>query len=77
MSEWQPIETAPVSPLTDDLPCYYRFTCLLSEDGRVFEGYAEYTFKKKKLVWKNAALFGRSCEPTHWMPLPDPPEVQP
>jgi hypothetical protein len=72
--EWQPIDTAPVAKLTDDLPIYYRFNCLLSKGSRVFQGHAEYTYKKKKLVWKDDSLYGRSCEPTHWMPLPEPPK---
>lgn len=74
---WLPVETAPVKALTDDLPSYYRFKCLLLERGEVFQGYAQYTHKKKILVWKNAALYDRSCTPTHWQPLPAPPSDKP
>lgn len=71
---WQPIETAPVEP-SDSVPGWYRFRCLLAnEHGWVNEGYAEYTHKRKDLVWKNA--YGQKLFPTHWMPLPSPPNSE-
>ena len=68
---WQDIETAPIKP-AGEVESYYTFRCLLSDNGgQAYEGFAEYTYKKKMLVWKNASY--RACFPTHWMPLPAPP----
>jgi hypothetical protein len=70
MTNWQPIETAP-------------------KDGRTILGYSEsgqmliwrwdtdrYA-KKPKPYWRAFSVFGvtgeRSMQPTHWMPLPEPP----
>lgn len=64
MSEWQPIETAP-------------------KDGRVvlvfddaFEEpiFSLHTFES---VISDFGQFSNSYDPTHWMPLPDPPNPSP
>lgn len=70
--KWMPISTAPVAS-ANEVPSYYRFKCLLAQNGRVFQGYAEYTLKQKKLAWRDATLNGTTCAPTHWMPIPEPP----
>ena len=77
MAEWQPIETAPASEsvlifipnlLAEHYgPAIYRGLCVNSYRG--------------DRVWKVSGLHsGRACGadywPTHWMPLPDPPEVK-
>lgn len=72
MSEWRPIETAPKDdksilafiPLpTMSLPENYRVLCLLWDDG----GYTT------QPGWRTDTPHFMRFEPTHWMPLPDPP----
>lgn len=60
MSEWQPIETAP-----RDGTRVIVFVPVL-DDGDVLG---------KSLVFEACYRpWGWGCEPTHWMPLPDPPQ---
>lgn len=83
MSDWQPIDTAPVKPWTPGLESYYGFRCLLQNDlGHVFEGSARYVGAARKQVkgagvreavlrWYNAS--GNRWEPNvvYWMPMPE------
>lgn len=69
--KWQPIETAPPYPFVKqkwfvDGPRY-----LLNEKGRIFIGCYGYT-KLGKGRWQDS--YGRNCNPSHWMPLPEPPK---
>lgn len=83
MSEWQPIETAPKDG-TPILLGYFRENL----DGSIYqEGGAPVVAQwipTKKLADDGAGInwvarrerlrSSRSFSPTHWMPLPDPPE---
>ncbi|MDW9762194.1 DUF551 domain-containing protein [Sinorhizobium meliloti] len=63
---WQPIETAP-KDWTDVL----LFVPNLDSDWRnVCEGY----YDAENEVWENP-MFG-AVDPTHWQPLPTPPETE-
>lgn len=58
-SQWQPIETAP-------------------KDGSEFLSWSELSqwvthWDEKSKIWKSGEGYG--LKPTHWMPLPEPPEV--
>lgn len=73
MSEWQPIKTAPynvailvfgkwsgeVADLSDDPPC---------------AGVARQIWPGMSWYAEIADTYSVTCEPTHWMPLPPPPE---
>lgn len=62
MSEWQPIETAPNAPalVTDGGCCFTAFP----DHGRWFVGF----------VLDDGGSVRVRFYPTHWMPLPPPPE---
>jgi len=62
MMEWQPIETAPKDDTAMLLACEF-----LENDWRIKVG----GWRTDKSDWN---IFGASWEPTHWMPLPEPPE---
>lgn len=75
MSEWQPIETAPkdgtkmiLADLSDGGP-------VPSNIGVGAWEFVESNDWDEKPVWDWAAYAGTTEDPTHWMPLPDPPEV--
>ena len=75
MSEWQPIETAPKDGTTILL---YRPDAL--PWGRVTPGkWEEQKYHKRPApfweIWYKigGAYESRTWEPTHWMPLPEPP----
>lgn len=74
MSEWQPIETAPIEPFNPARWYSAHSPRLLLWNG----GYSvigNYGFTERgKGRWLDHA--SRVCEPTHWMPLPPPPEQQ-
>lgn len=57
-SQWQPIETLPKHPLAPSV---------LIWDG-IAIGMATWNSTTKKLN-----IHSHTCEPTHWMPLPEPP----
>lgn len=74
---WQPIETAP-----KDGTYILVFPGLWTD---VTCSIARYDYdthaRNPKPFWKRVDDMGlvsrsRSCQPTHWMPLPEPPEVQ-
>lgn len=60
MTEWQPIETAP-------------------RDGKLIvvytEGIVDIAFYGAREHWVTFA-FNRGKSPTHWIPLPEPPEEE-
>ncbi len=59
---WQPIETAPRK---------VEFRCLLGHEHSVVTGYWD------GAMWVNERSLLRSeFNPTHWMPLPEPPEAK-
>ena len=63
MSEWQPIETAPKD----------KTDILVLSEGRVVEAYWEGS--RSRGYWDSffQSYESESLEPTHWMPLPAPP----
>lgn len=61
--DWQPIETAPMVNRRDVL------LCRASKGGRAMVGY----WSEPQNVWITAPG-GWKFEPTHWMPLPEPPK---
>lgn len=80
MTDWQPIETAP-----RDANYYLEidrgYKILLGTDGRtVFAMYwmADWYGDKSRACWMPANLdeeYGSPLSPTHWMPLPEPPNA--
>lgn len=74
---WQPIETAPVEPWSDQLPSYYRFTCLLqTARGDVSEGWAYYVAPPRSRPTKAPVMRWANrigvIVPKYWMPMPAP-----
>lgn len=61
MSEWQPIETAPEG---EEILVYAPI------DGVVSSIYKFGAWQKLIMVYGGS----KTNEPTHWMPLPEPPE---
>lgn len=62
MSDWQPIETAPRdgTPVLGYMPSYYQ-----GKGGR------------SVILWLDGEWFDNrafATDPSHWMPLPDPPK---
>jgi hypothetical protein len=71
MSEWQPIETAPI-PLFDKERWYMTSLRVLVWRPNCAEiGHYSYT-ERGKGRWQSE--YGRNINPTHWMPLPEPPQ---
>ena len=71
MTEWQPIETAPQTGID----------ILLVRNGRVTVGAwnnDKYARKPRPFWWAYYGPWGktdcRNKPPTHWMPLPEPPQ---
>ena len=70
MSEWQPIETAPKNG--ESVLLYYGQEYCIMEGG---------CFKRERGYRKNvyyqwvAAIDMGELGPTHWMPLPKPPQI--
>ena len=76
MGEWQPIETAPKDG-TPVLFANYDAMCLLTGAPHVWAG------RYDKLGGEDDELMMHECsyaatnengDPTHWMPLPNPPK---
>ena len=68
MSEWQPIETAPIQAF-DPKEWFMSGQRVLLWHGGVSIGSYSYT-KRGKGRWQN---WSGTINPTHWMPLPPPP----
>ena len=71
--KWQPTETAP----------YNKTVLLLGDSGMlgrrhfVISGYRDKDYRGCDwLDTQNTRLSDYGVEPTHWMPLPDPPESE-
>lgn len=69
MAEWMPIETAPRDGT--DVLCWVGFT--YTPEQHVILHWSEGDWITDYMVDYWAA----SYEPTHWQPLPDPPEENP
>jgi hypothetical protein len=68
--QWQPIETAPIKPFDAEnwfMPHSPQFLLWI---GRPVIGNYSYT-KHGKGRWRD---FVGNVDPSHWMPLPPPPE---
>lgn len=74
--EWQPIETAP--PDNSDVLLYSKSGDMLvghfMPGGHCVEDHPP--IARGWYFW-NGGMFDRLSEPTHWMPLPDPPAKEP
>ena len=64
MNKWQPIKTAP----HDRVP-------VLVYDGGYLDGSDQVVFTATHEGWWKRPG-GYLCEPTHWMPLPEPPQEE-
>ena len=69
MSKWEPIDTCPIQPFNVDRWYVSGQMVLVFAGGCVSIAQYGYT-RKGKGRWKN---WLGVCEPTHWMPLPEPP----
>jgi hypothetical protein len=74
MSEWQPIETAPKDRLTNVLLWFpydgkYPEKC----EGFCFIGIWGYPGEDDDICWIDPYDCDKLGDPTHWMPLPNPP----
>jgi len=69
--EWQPIETAPKggSYFLAYTPSAKLRKIKLAKWGRIWSGHVAYI---KYAIFDD---HGARIEPTHWMPLPDPPKT--
>ena len=66
MNEWQPIETAP------------KYNCVLLWNGDFLTiGMFNRTLDAFVDLAEHSGGVGFEDEPTHWMPLPDPPKASP
>lgn len=75
MSEWQPIETAPIPAFDKERWYSISFYCLGARRGS-FLGQIHYGYTSTgKGRWKDAG--GYNCVPRFWMPSPAPPPVLP
>ena len=71
MSEWQPIETAPVSEVEDD---WIRVLVWVSDGGWDGKGTVAFGYKLPKSGRMRADGYLGDFNITHWMPLPEPPK---
>lgn len=68
MRDWRPIEEAPRE---------HGAEALLFSEGKIWLGYCEefvFSENDREFVWYTLDGIDIS-NPTHWMPLPDPPEA--
>lgn len=80
VSEWQPIETAPKSIVSDMGGSEYgEYFLAYPINGRVarVRWWQSKDEADRKLGYQNfLADGGMAVHPMHWMPLPDPPDAQ-
>ena len=81
MSEWEPMQTAPRNGtevlLQVKIRAGIRGRCLVGhfmDGGHCIEDHPP--ISRGWYFW-NGKMFDVASEPTHWMPLPDPPVNQP
>lgn len=85
MTEWQPIESAPKDG-TEILACVNGFVPAVAWWEELPDDIMEHISEREKWRSVEAAEFeteeqwmehwtGSWYEPTHWMPLPEPPEL--
>lgn len=65
---WQPIETCPIWPLDSH---GYGPTILLFIDGGLGVGFWDRDFMKFYIEYPE----GHRAQPSHWMPMPEPPRA--
>lgn len=75
MNTWQPIETAP-----KDAPLSEEVTWIIVTDGKEVAparwGHSPYGGGEQWMIYQGDSEWEHSIDkPTHWMPLPEPPEV--
>lgn len=84
MTDWKPIETAPMDGSyvivcrfrNGDELCWVKHSrWLTAEDVLEYEGYG--MAEDYEAGWSDGNDDGEPCYPTHWMPLPQPPESRP
>ena len=74
MSEWQPIETAPLPKFSRHHWYNRRFACLIASEHGVALGVFSYAGGGVG-VWTAYAIGPwHRVNPTHWMPLPEGPQ---
>lgn len=80
MNEWQPIETAPKDGQyiiagrfrNGDELCWVKHSrWMAAQEIAEFEGGDEEDYEA---AWADGEDAGEPCYPTHWMPLPAPPQ---
>ncbi len=76
MTTWQPMDSAPRHPLDNDWgdggP--YILVCVPWDEPYVGQGW----WSDAGQCWRYMGDDGpQDTKPTHWMPLPEPPEVTP
>jgi len=69
MSDWRPIETAPKDG--SDTLLYWPLAGASADRPRIRIGYWR---DPHGWVWQDRAVRSYSSFPTHWMPLPEPPQ---
>lgn len=69
---WQPIETAP----KDGSPILLGWVGSGVSEGLWRDGMANYWNLSGFYFTDDDPLTAKPCTPTHWMPLPPPPQVQ-
>lgn len=74
--EWQPIETAPKDG--SDVLLYFPLEGLKGWSRVVICHWRTIGDERGHWVWQDRAVRGYSdaYKPTHWMPLPEPPDVR-
>lgn len=69
MSEWKPIETAP----KDGKEVFLWGMCAMSDIDLRYAFDANVGWCDENGVWQTRVP-GEICHPTHWMPIPKPPQ---
>lgn len=77
MSEWRPIETYPRELVPPD--CYWGETAIFwlpdpGRKGRAVIGHLEADTWLCETPMEAGTWEPASCDPSHWMPLPEPPK---